>query len=1223
MRFIKNGPDVPDSLIQAHSEGEVVFFCGAGISYPAGLPGFEGLVAKVYEELHENREAEEAKAFSDKRFDAVLQLLESRLDNRARIMEKIRKILTPRPDALKKPRATSTHRALLALGRDAEQVCRLVTTNFDRLFFEVGPNHKTHVAPYLPVAKRGRWDGLVYLHGLFGETPEKDSPFVVSSGDFGLAYLIDRWAARFVSDLFRNYTVCFIGYSVQDPVLRYMVDALAADSRLGEKRRAVYAFGSYEPNHIEQETASWNARGINNPILYRAGPGHTMLHDTLARWAKFYSDGLNGKCQIIIREAAGKPSTVKGDGRNERVLWALSDPRPAPSKEFAELDPPPAIGWLPILHDHGLLNRAIPLTRTFRIPLIGTSDMLEKMPVPDESFGWLAQWFARHLGKPEALHWAIERGCVLHPALAEKVQVELRKGTLPPEFAALWRAILDGRAASSAFDDLTLLRLSDEVQSEGWTSSRRHALIAQLRPTIVLRPAAGSLEDDTAEDDLPASLARRVRSLVSWDASILGGESAKDHLGSLLGRADWPETSASLLESFRDRLVEVMELMESMGSASTHSDLSHYHRPSISDHSQNAEYYPWTVLIYLFRDAWERVLATDVVRARYEFSLWKHIPYPLFRRLELHAATYPKAVDPAHAKDLLLADGGWWLWSAETQREAYRLLDSLARRRARSVFPAIWRTVLEGPPKALFNLDAEKDVLHRAIDYEQWKLIKKLQEFRAPVPTNAKRRLSTLTRKYPKWRLSPGDRDEFSIWMGSGSDFPSGPPLEPLSLDAGELAKQILNPGRGRFEDDEEWRKRCLSHPFLAMDALLINAQKRKWPINAWRVALQVFAEKTHAQLSWTRLANVVAGSPERIFRKLVRPVAWWLRVVVGDASGKLGKLESALIKRIFDVPYAALKEPLNDPVSVAINHPVGHATQALVSLWHAHKPQVGQGLPANFAAIFNRIASESRPIFRLGRCILAAEMGNLFAAAPAWTKRNLLPRFEWSKSVLEARSAWLGYLWTPRIHKELLADFKPTFLATANRYKELKTSGRTYVELLLTAGLELADTFKEGELSRALHDLPKEALPEGAQRIALSIGSAAHSKSAYWSNRAKPLIENFWPKSANRRSEAESRALAQVCIAADDAFPDAVATVRPFLMRGRSPDSTVHQMQLLAPRFPRPAIDLLDLLTADDAVHPSPRFRELLNACSAVDLGLAQYPPYRRLDEFLQGNGI
>lgn len=31
MQFVAHGPDVPDVLVQAHEEGRVVFFCGAGI----------------------------------------------------------------------------------------------------------------------------------------------------------------------------------------------------------------------------------------------------------------------------------------------------------------------------------------------------------------------------------------------------------------------------------------------------------------------------------------------------------------------------------------------------------------------------------------------------------------------------------------------------------------------------------------------------------------------------------------------------------------------------------------------------------------------------------------------------------------------------------------------------------------------------------------------------------------------------------------------------------------------------------------------------------------------------------------------------------------------------------------------------------------------------------------------------------------------------------------
>ena len=61
MRFFEDGPDIPDTLIEARDLGEVVFFCGAGISGPAGLPDFGGLADDLMDRLaaQESRAARE------------------------------------------------------------------------------------------------------------------------------------------------------------------------------------------------------------------------------------------------------------------------------------------------------------------------------------------------------------------------------------------------------------------------------------------------------------------------------------------------------------------------------------------------------------------------------------------------------------------------------------------------------------------------------------------------------------------------------------------------------------------------------------------------------------------------------------------------------------------------------------------------------------------------------------------------------------------------------------------------------------------------------------------------------------------------------------------------------------------------------------------------------------------------------------------------------------
>ena len=159
-QFVQNGPYIPERLLQAHEEGRVVFFCGAGISYPARLPGFRGLVEELYRRLEPNASAVQELAIKSKQYDTAVGLLEA-VVGRPRVRQTMASILTP---DLSSPKATATHKALLNLGRTRDGRTRLITTNFDRLFEEVTPaaTFPVHVfqAPLLPVPKN-RWDGVV------------------------------------------------------------------------------------------------------------------------------------------------------------------------------------------------------------------------------------------------------------------------------------------------------------------------------------------------------------------------------------------------------------------------------------------------------------------------------------------------------------------------------------------------------------------------------------------------------------------------------------------------------------------------------------------------------------------------------------------------------------------------------------------------------------------------------------------------------------------------------------------------------------------------------------------------------------------------------------------------------------------------------------------------------------------------------------------------------
>ena len=134
MQFIKNGPHIPERLLQAHEDGLVVFFCGAGISHPAGLPGFSGLVKQLYSGLGESPNAIELAAIKAGQYDTTIGQLEKRTVNgRIKVREELAKVLLLDPSSRN---ALATHEALLTLARQREGRYRLITTNFDRLFEE-------------------------------------------------------------------------------------------------------------------------------------------------------------------------------------------------------------------------------------------------------------------------------------------------------------------------------------------------------------------------------------------------------------------------------------------------------------------------------------------------------------------------------------------------------------------------------------------------------------------------------------------------------------------------------------------------------------------------------------------------------------------------------------------------------------------------------------------------------------------------------------------------------------------------------------------------------------------------------------------------------------------------------------------------------------------------------------------------------------------------------
>lgn len=295
MRFQAHGPSIPDALLEERDRGNVVFFCGAGVSKPAGLPSFHELARRVMVALGTGTGAKSRVLLEQvdgaQNLDRVFNLLQQEY-RRDEVEDAVNRILrTPR-------RAnTAAHATILRLSRDATGRARVVTTNFDHLFERADRSLAAHIhiAPAVPdIRSVGSFEGLVYLHGRRWNPAASGGSaghgLILSSSDFGRAYLADGWATKFVRDLLQSYLIVLVGYSASDPPVRYLLEGL--QSRRGGSSSTIYAF---DHGDFDDVLDRWRSLGVQAlPYSTASDPQHAVLWKTLSAWASRADDPTPG-----------------------------------------------------------------------------------------------------------------------------------------------------------------------------------------------------------------------------------------------------------------------------------------------------------------------------------------------------------------------------------------------------------------------------------------------------------------------------------------------------------------------------------------------------------------------------------------------------------------------------------------------------------------------------------------------------------------------------------------------------------------------------------------------------------------------------------------------------------------------------------------------------------------------------------------------------------------
>jgi hypothetical protein len=317
-------PSIPERLLLAHARGEVLFIAGAGISQPAKLPDFRGLVRKVYERLDAavyavidsipttggthlhmdlsrltNQQAAEVVRFKREEYDIVLGMLERRIDGHSNRKSRVRQAVA---SELRTPgvKPAPIHRALMSLA-DRGGVVTIATTNFDLLLEDAAKRARPVVQTYAlgGIPRPGRsaeFNGVLHIHGALDRDPARTSDLIVTDNDFGEFYLRRRVVPDFIHDAARLFHLALVGYRANDPPMRYLFNAVAADGSRFEDLKERFTFeGDNDPVVLED----WRSRAIT-PIPYDAANAHVALLDTLERWTTL--SAINGKRSFVDAE---------------------------------------------------------------------------------------------------------------------------------------------------------------------------------------------------------------------------------------------------------------------------------------------------------------------------------------------------------------------------------------------------------------------------------------------------------------------------------------------------------------------------------------------------------------------------------------------------------------------------------------------------------------------------------------------------------------------------------------------------------------------------------------------------------------------------------------------------------------------------------------------------------------------------------------------------------
>jgi hypothetical protein len=1129
MRFTEDGPDFPQKLLDEVLLGDVVLLCGAGISMPAGLPSFKGLTDRLFQSLSEEKTPSEQISYKSARYEECIGSLYSRLTNYQEIVQNIETIFS---DMCSKK--LDAHKSITRISKDRHNRSCIVTTNFDtvleRALLSEDANKTIHSysGQEAPMPGASDFHGIIHLHGRLecNVTNLTRTPLVLTSSDYGEAYLRSGWASRFLFDLVRCKTLLLVGYSAGDATVRYILNVLHADRDRFSDIRNVFALVSDDGNE-EKAVAQWEAISVE-AITYKnhRSAKHKRLWEALSQLAD-YAELPDVWRHNIVENALSQPLNSLPKFKIEQCLLALGS-------------------------DSSLWDTA----SKHIVDSAWIESLSSDAATPSETRAWLlAHWASLNWDKRYVFETVLEKAVGLGEKFSDRLEVQLeRNRPTSPLWLKAWRLLahyVRKPGLNHYSDYLSHLRLANDQAIELDIIDALKTITPSLNISVYPDYRRSYLKAEGFEN--------KLSDICQFEVS-LNLQTEGDYPNDFFAYAQIETGRAERLLNLATQALETA-LMEAVDVEIIidDDDSTIWSVPSVSRHDQNKYHHDFLHLIRLIADVFDDLASKSPDLARQVYARWVDNKFVLFKRLCLHALKHDMfSGDQALEFVLKLKTSDL----SNTKRELMMLLQvksgtASPQLRAAVISKIVNETKLLYPDRP----DDDESGLpqgwrQRARNRMAWRLLKSMvmaEAQEAIEPLNELIQIDTVLSEDIK------DQDYFDIYssgayrsaLGRTDELVEARPEVRLDL----ISTYAASP---EFDAGENWPAYCRQDPLGAFESLKIGDETPDiakawadwmWSLNTPDQSTDSEAGKILGEAAQASFQHLKYFSDDFINKTGPALVSgfnyakglekddhryWWDRLWL--SCERTGKAE-----------YVN-----NDALTSAINSPSGRLTEGLLHIIEGDK---------------NAETIDASDLQRLRTVIIAQGEAGFMA-------RVICSRFPgFVESVdQEAFTKLVSYLksedeegralrktlliWSAPLNAKITVALLDTLLMGANEAIE-DPSGNFSEQAAAKFLAPILNSIENpntdwGINSDKLRNCLKQSsalLISISQLLARWLEHPGHNnKAELWERLYKPAFKAIWPRDKKHKDEKLNLHLARFAIAAQSAFPDALNTVEHYI---------------------------------------------------------------------------